>query len=141
MKLNPKVRMQFRAKSAENSRKGAGVKFLKNMFEKNIMNNDYDSRPKIFSLKKILMIIILLIVLILIAGLIVYLKPSFDNDGRIAEKKADILKRLELFEAGNNPLKTEEKKEIFEALADTKIQEYDFSKEEKIKLLKALNNK
>ena len=111
------------------------------MFEKNIMNNDYDSRPKILSLKKILMIIILLIVLILIAGLIVYLKPSLDKGTGITGKKTDILKRLELFEAGNNPLKTEEKKEIFEALADTKIQEYDFSKEEKIKLLKALNDK
>lgn len=113
------------------------------MFEKNIMNAS-DSKSKGLSLKKILSMIILLIILLIIlfsiAGLLIYLKPQFDKKAGINDKKADILKRLELYGSGNNPLKSEEKKEIFEELSDTKIQEYNFSKEEKIKLLKALNN-
>lgn len=110
------------------------------MFEKKMMNTKYDPQPKGVSLKKILMIIILLVVLLSVAGLLVYLKPLFDKEAGVAEKKGEIIKRLELYEAGNSPLKTEEKEEIFETLSDAKIQEYNFSKEEKIKLLKALNN-
>lgn len=109
------------------------------MFEKNIMNAS-DSKSKGLSLKKILSIIILLIILFSIAGFLVYLKPLFEKETGMAEKKADILKRLELYGSGNNPLKPEEKKEIFETLSDAKIQEYDFSREEQMKLLKALNN-
>lgn len=105
-----------------------------------MMNADDYSKPKALSLKKILLIIILLIALLLIAGSLVYLKPLFKKEAGVGEKKTEILKRLELYGAGNNPLKSEEKEEIFETLSDAKIQEYNFSEEEKIKLLKALNN-
>lgn len=110
------------------------------MFEKNITNAGDDFHPKNLSFKKILSITILLIILFSAAGLLIYLKPQSNKEAGIDEKKKDILNRLELYGSGNNPLKSEEKKEILEELSDTKIQEYNFSKEEKIKLLKALNN-
>lgn len=111
------------------------------MFEKKIIKADYNSAPAKLSLKKIFMTMILLAVLFLIAGLIVYFRPTFNKkEGVIMENKDNILNRLELYEKEGKPLNSEEKKEIFETLSDTKIQEYNFSKEEKIKLLKALNN-
>lgn len=102
---------------------------------------DSSQTAKGLSLKKIFLIMILLIVLFSIAGLLFYLRPLFNNEVGINEKRTEILKRVDLYEAGNVPLKEKEKEEIFEALAESKIQEYDFSKEEKIRLLKALNSK
>ncbi len=83
----------------------------------------------------------MLIILFSIAGLIVYLRPLFKKESGISGEKAKILKRLELYGAGGNLLNPEEKKEIYENLSGSKIQNYDFSREEKIKMLKALNDK
>ena len=64
-----------------------------------------------------------------------------NKESGISGEKDKILKRLELYESGGNPLKPEEKKEIYDKLSGSQIEGYNFSKEEKIKMLKALNNK
>lgn len=113
------------------------------MLDKKIIKPDHNraSASGGMSIKKIFMTVILLAVLFLIAGLIIYLRPALNReDSKITENKNNILSRLELYEKEGKSLNPEEKKEIFETLSDTKIQQYDFSKEEKIKLLKALNN-
>lgn len=111
------------------------------MFDKKIIKPNYDTAPKTTSLKKTLITLILLAILFLIAVLIIYFRPEFNKEeSKTVESKNNILNRLELYEKGGKPLNPEEKKEIFDTLSDTKIQEYNFSKEEKIKLLKALNN-
>lgn len=111
------------------------------MFDKKIAKSAYDGANKEgISLKKIFMTMILLLVLFIIAGLIIYLRPALNKEGKVTEDKNNILNRLELYEKEGKSLNPEEKKEIFETLSDTKIQQYDFSREEKIKLLKALNN-
>lgn len=89
--------------------------------------------------KKILSLVILFIILFSIAGLLIYLKTFLKKED-VPYKKTQILNRLELYEAGKS-LKEDEKQEIFETLSETKIQEYNFSKEEKMRLLKALNEK
>lgn len=114
------------------------------MFEKNANDNKNSPQTaKELSLKKIFFIIILLIALFFVSGLLIYLKPlfNFNNEVEISEKKTEILKLVDLYATEKIPLKEKEKEEIFETLSESKIQEYNFSKEEKIKLLKALNSK
>ncbi|MBM2818204.1 MAG: hypothetical protein HW401_794 [Parcubacteria group bacterium] len=111
------------------------------MFEKKIINSKDNSQPNQPSIKKISSIIILLIILFSIAGLIIYLKPLFNKESGMSGEKNKILKRLELYGSGNNPLNTEEKKEIYDNLSGSQIQDYNFSREEKVKMLKALNDK
>lgn len=112
------------------------------MFDKNtIVDSKSNSQSSHLSFKKVLFVIILSAILFSIAGALIYLKPLSKKATDISEEKNKILKRVNLYEKGSSPLTNEEKNEIYDKLSDTKIQEYDFSKEEKIKLLKALNNK
>ena len=112
------------------------------MFDKNTKINSKDnSQLNHLSFKNILYIILLSVILFSIVGAVIYLKPLSKNEPNISKEKNKILKRLNLYDKGNQPLTDEEKNEIYDKLSDTKIQEYDFSKEEKIKLLKALNDK
>lgn len=112
------------------------------MFDKNtILDSKNNSQSNHLSFKKVLYIIILSAILFSIVGVLIYLKPLSKKESGISEEKNKILKRVNLYEKGSSPLTTDEKNEIYDKLVDTKIQEYDFSKEEKIKLLKALNNK
>lgn len=112
------------------------------MFDKNtIIDSKSNSQSSRLSFKKVLFIIILSAILFSIAGALIYLKPLSKKGTDISEEKNKILKRVNLYEKGSSPLTAEERNEIYDKLSDTKIQEYDFSKEEKIKMLKALNNK
>ena len=109
------------------------------MFEKNTMNNISDSSSRNLSVKKFLYIIFPFVIILVIVGVLLMYAKSSEKSG-LPEQKDKILNRVELFEKGNNDLTEEEKKEMFENISGSRIQDYSFSREEKIRILKALNN-
>jgi cell division protein FtsL len=70
--------------------------------------------------------------LILLSVAIIVLRPQSVS---VEEKKADILSQINSTE----PLTSEQKEEIFDALQGQQITEYNFTEAEKLKLLRALN--
>lgn len=106
--------------------------------------SSYSLEPKNPLLKEILYVIIILAVLLSIGGFVYYSKPSPEEPPKLeisaTQEKARILSRINISNIGDKPLSAEEKKEIYDKVSGTKIQDFNFSKEETFKLLKALDS-
>lgn len=108
--------------------------------------SNYDLEPKSPLLKEIKYIIITLAVLLFIGGFAYYSRPSAKEEApkkevNFVEEKNRIINRVNIANLGDKPLTTEENNEIYNKISGSKAQDFNFTDEEKLKLLKALNYK
>ena len=107
--------------------------------------SSYNLEPKSPLLKEVACVIIILMVLFSIGGFAYYSRPPSKEEPKkeinISEEKVRILSRINIANLGDKPLTAEENSEIYNKISGTKIQDFNFTDEEKLKLLKALNSK